>query len=142
LVFLLLHSLRWNEMDHRGAEAVRASMAVAWVIQSFVWVNSEHSSFWMPFVPGVIVLAAYVVYHIRHGFWDSLIVPVSAILVVLSGPCSVAVDGVRTAPVGLLAVAGSFLLLGLGTVAALTRHLWHKHEHEEAGPSAQRNGFE
>ena len=36
----------------------------------------------------------------------------------------------RSTPAGLLAVLASFLLLGLGTVAALTRELWHHHEHK------------
>ena len=31
---------------------------------------------------------------------------------------------------GLLAVVASFLFLGLGTVAALTREFWHHHEHK------------
>jgi hypothetical protein len=126
LVFLLLHSLRWNEAEHRGAGVVRGSVALAWAIQTFVWVNSENASFWMPFIPGLVVLGAYVLYHLRHGFWDSLIMPTAAMVVVLSGPCSAAVNFIHSASVGLLAVAGSFLLLGLGTIAALTRHLWHK----------------
>jgi hypothetical protein len=29
---------------------------------------------------------------------------------------------------GILAVGSSFLLFGFGTAAALTKHLWHKHE--------------
>jgi hypothetical protein len=33
-------------------------------------------------------------------------------------------------PAGLLAVIASFLFLGLGTVAALTREFWHHHEHK------------
>ena len=37
-------------------------------------------------------------------------------------------NGLRAAPIGLLAVIASFLLLGLGTVAALTRDVWHRHE--------------
>jgi len=31
------------------------------------------------------------------------------------------------APVGLLAVIATSLLLGFGTVAALTRDVWHRH---------------
>jgi len=40
----------------------------------------------------------------------------------------VAIDRLRSMPAGLLAVIASFLFLGLGTVAALTREFWHHHE--------------
>jgi hypothetical protein len=137
LVFLLLHSLRWHGGENHEAEALRTLTAVVWAVQSFIWVNSERSSFWMPFVPGLVVLGACVIYRLRHGLWGSPAVPVAAMLVIMSGPTSAAVDGIRTAPVGLLAVIGSFLLLGIGTMTALTRHLWHKHEQVEAKPSTR-----
>jgi hypothetical protein len=35
---------------------------------------------------------------------------------------------VQTLPVGVLAIAGSFALLGLGALAALTKHRWHPPE--------------
>jgi len=142
LVFLLLHSLRWHGGENREAEAFRTLTALVWVIQSFIWVNSENSSFWMPFIPGLVVLAAYVIYRLRHRLWDVPAVPVAAMLVIMSGPTSIAVDGIRTAPVGLLAVIGSFLLLGLGTITALTRHLWHRHDHVEVDPSSRQRGGE
>jgi len=31
---------------------------------------------------------------------------------------------VKSAPMGLLAVVGSFMLFGLGTLAAITKHKW------------------
>jgi hypothetical protein len=61
-----------------------------------------------------------------RGRWRLWVVPAAAMVVLLSGPCSAAVEGMRAAPAGLLAVLASLLFLGLGTVAALTRELWHK----------------
>ena len=127
LVFLLLHSLRWNESNLREVNLVRTVAAVAWVIHSFIWVNAENGSIWMPFIPSLIVLITYAAYHIRLGIWDALVLPTTAMVVLASGPCSLAANAIRSTPAGLLAVAGSFLLLGLGTLAAMTRHLWHKH---------------
>jgi hypothetical protein len=136
-VFLLLHSLRWNDSEHPGASTARMLAGMAWVIQSFVWMNAATGRFWMPLIPGLMVLGIYCACQICRGQWNQFAVPAAALLVVLSGPCSATVDGVRATPVGLLAVIGSFLLFGFGTVAALTRHHWHKHEHELETESRQ-----
>jgi hypothetical protein len=128
LVFLLLHSLRWNDAEHQGANTVRAVVGLVWVLQSFIWMNSDAGKFWMPCISGMIVLGIYSAAQILHGKWTHFSVPVAATMVILAGPCSVAANGVWTMPVGLLAVIGSFLLFGFGTVAALTRHHWHKNE--------------
>jgi hypothetical protein len=128
LVFLLLHSLRWNDAAETGASKVRVLLAAAWVLESFLWMQSGVGRFWMPFIPGAFVLVVYAVSLPGRGIWRHWVVPAAAAAVVLSGPCSALVDGVRSAPAGLLAVAGSFLFLLLGTVAALTRDVWHKHD--------------
>jgi hypothetical protein len=127
-VFFLLHSLRWNDAEHAGASASRNFIGIAWAIQSFVWMNCEGTRFWMPFIPGLLVLALYCALLLCQGIWRWLAVPASALAVVLSGPCCLAIDRLRSTPVGLLAVIGSFLFLGLGTVVALTRESWHQHE--------------
>jgi hypothetical protein len=128
-VFFLLHSLRWNDAEHAGAGVARNFVGIAWAIQSFVWMNCEGVRFWMPFIPGVLVFALYCVLSWR-GVWRLLAVPASALGVVLSGPCCLAIDHLRSMPAGLLAVVASFLFLGLGTVAALTRERWHHQEHK------------
>lgn len=130
LIFFLLHSLRWNDAAHAGADGVRTLTGIVWVIQSLVWMHCENSRFWMPFIPGVMVLGVYCICLPWRGIWRLYAVPAAALLVILSGPCSMAIDRLRSTPVGLLAVVASFLFLGAGTVAALTREFWHKHEQE------------
>ncbi len=129
-IFFLLHSLRWNDAEHAGAGVSRNFVGIAWAIQSFVWMNCEGTRFWMPFIPGLLVFALYCVLLPGRGVWRLFVVPASALAVVLSGPCCLAIDRLRSLPVGLLAVIASFLFLGLGTVAALTREFWHHHEHK------------
>jgi hypothetical protein len=129
-VFLQLHSLRWNDAAHAGANAVRMVVALAWCVHSFIWVNLDTGRFWMPLIPATVVLAVYGICQWHNARWDKLALPGAAAIVFMSGPCSTAVDGVRSMPVGLLAISASFMLLGLGTVAALTRHHWHKCEPE------------
>jgi hypothetical protein len=129
-VFFLLHSLRWNDGEHSGASLVRTATALAWVIQSFVWMSADAGRFWMPIFPGVVVLGiSFACQPCRLG-WQKATVPVAALLVILSGPCHGAAESVRAMPVGLIAVIGSFLFFGFGTVAALTRRHWRKHEQE------------
>jgi hypothetical protein len=135
-VFLLLHSLRWNEKEHPDAGRVRMLIGVAWAIASFVWVNTDAGKFWMPLVPGAMVLAIYCLCLPCRGIWRLFVVPTTALIVMSSGPCSATISGVFSMPIGLLAVSASFLFLGVGTLTALTRHLWHKHEQElKAEPS-------
>jgi hypothetical protein len=129
-VFFLLHSLRWNDAEHAGAGASRNFIGIVWAIQSFVWMNCDGTRFWMPFIPGALVLALYCLLLPCRGVWRLFVVPASALAVVLSGPCCLAIDRLRSTPAGLLAVIASFLFLGLGTVTALTREFWHHHEHE------------
>ena len=59
-VFFLLHSLRWNDAEHAGAGAGRNFIAILWAIHAFVWMHCEGTRFWMPFIPGLLVLAVTV----------------------------------------------------------------------------------
>ena len=132
-VFFLLHSLRWNDAEHAGAATSRNLIGIIWAIQSFVWMNCEGARFWMPFIPGVLVFALYWVLLPGRAIWRLFAVPASALAVALSGLCCLAIDRLRSMPAGLLAVIASFLFLGLGTVAALTREFWRHHEHKTEG---------
>lgn len=126
LVFLLLHSLRWNDAEHPGAEITRRLTGAAWAVQSFAWMNTDGGRFWMTLIPAAVVLGVYYACLPARGVWRLFGVPAAALLSLLSGPCSAVVESLRAAPPGLLAVVASFLLLGAGTVAAVTREMWHE----------------
>jgi hypothetical protein len=125
LVFLLLHSLRWIDHEHQGARAVRIMAASLWMLHTVIWVRAD-AALWMPCIPGGIVLAAYLITQFLRGRWDTLILPTASIMTVLSGPGNSLIGSLHSAPVGLLAVIGSFLLFALGIAAALTKHRWHR----------------
>jgi len=137
-IFFLLHSLRWNDQQHTGANLARMLTASAWVLQSFAWMNADTGRFWMPFIPGAIVLGACLACRLYQLEWKKSAVPVAALFVIFSGPCHATIEGLQSAPAGLLAVIGSFLLFGFGTIAALTRHLWH-HNATETGAAKLQN---
>jgi hypothetical protein len=125
LVFLLLHSLGWTDIEHQGARALRITAAMLWVAHTIIWVRSD-AAMWEPCIPGGLVLASYLVTQLLRGGWGSLILPAASILVALSGPGNYLIEALQYAPAGLLAVIGSFLLFALGTGVALTKHLWHQ----------------
>jgi len=127
VVFLLLHSLRWVDSDHAGARVIRAMAAGIWVAHTLVW-TSETGTVWMACAVGELVLAVYFSARLFSGSWGSRLIPLSAVLVALSGPTHFTAAKVGSAPSGLLAVAGSFVLFGLGTLVALTKHRWNKTE--------------
>jgi len=128
LVFLLLHSLRWDDAAHQGTKLVRGFAGLLWVSQSLLWMNAGGGKYWMPLIPALLVLAVYAVAQIRRGKWTQPIVPAAAILVLLSGPGNALAQIIYTMPVGMMAVTGSFVLFGCGTAAALTRGWWHRTE--------------
>ncbi len=70
------------------------------------------------------MLAIYLLACWLGGRWGSPLIPISAIIVMLSGPGDSAAAMLQSTPVGLLAVIGSFLLFAIGTGAALTKHRW------------------
>jgi len=123
LAFLLLHSLRWTTSLEEGANAVRWLTALAWVAHSFVWTH-VYGAGWMPCAVAIPVLGAVLVLRWLQGRWSSLAVPLAAGLVLLCPPGRSAAVQLQLAPAGLLAIIGSFVLFGLGTVAALTKHRW------------------
>jgi len=132
IVFLLLHSLRWPDGEVAGAKGVRIFLCIVWVTHAFLWLHSGASA-WMTCAIVTPVMAAFLVYRLLTGAWQARIVPLAALVVALSGPANASFAQLHSAPAGVLAVLGSFLLFALGTLAALTRHRWQK----ENQPSAE-----
>ncbi|HTB83941.1 MAG TPA: hypothetical protein VK742_09835 [Candidatus Sulfotelmatobacter sp.] len=126
-VFFLMHSLRWNDDEHHGAKMVRMLACIVWVGHAFAWMNSGPGHGWGACLSGATVLGGFYILQICFRQRGPFIVPAAAVVVILCGPCVSLVDDVRSLPAGLLAFIGSLMLFTLGTVVALTRHLWHKH---------------
>jgi hypothetical protein len=125
LVYFLLHSLRWEDDRHVGARAVRWLMAILWVVHGFCWMRGGGNWLSLVTIAGTVMLIWTLrVWWLRR--WELLVVPAAAVLVALSGPANFVFTKVGHAPAGLLYVVGSFALFGVGTLAALTKHRWHK----------------
>ena len=125
MAFLLLHSLRWVDSQHAGAGTVRVIAALVWVVEAFVWTQTGGAA-WMTFAVAGPVLGFYPLSRWLTGHWGFPVVPAAAVLAMLSGPTGSTTGSLYSVPVGLLAVIGSFLLFGLGTLAALTKHRWNR----------------
>jgi hypothetical protein len=125
LACLLLHSLRWVDSQHPGASALRVIAGLIWVVEAFIWLQTGGAA-WMTFAVAGPVFALYLLSRWLTGSWGSLVVPAAAVLAMLSGPTGSTTGSLYSVPAGLLAVIGSFLLFGLGTLAALTKHRWNR----------------
>jgi hypothetical protein len=125
LTYLLLHSLRWRDHDHDGASAVRVLTAVAWVLHSVFWVR-DGALLWHPLLTAGVVIVICVVARVICGCWAARVVPFAALLVAISWPTNFIFEKMQNMPMGIAAVAGSFALFGIGTIAALTKHRWNK----------------
>ena len=129
LAFLLLHSLRWEDSKQQGAATLRALAGILWVAHGFAWTHLGGTA-WMTGAVATPVLLGWLAAHLWTGRWEPRWMPLAALLVAMSGPGGSTFDKLQTTPVGPLAVAGSFVLFGLGTLAALTKHRWHRPEAE------------
>jgi len=121
VAFLLLHSLRWEDKQHPGAGLLRGLVCVAWVVHAFLWTHFGHPEY-VPYLVASLVLGGFIMRGVLQRIWQNLLLPTTSLLVMLAGPGDFTATKIQTAPVGLLAVLGSFLLLLAGTAAALLRN--------------------
>ncbi len=127
LIYFLLHSLRWSDDEHPGAKLVRWIVAAVWMFQAFAWVRNG-ATFSQTLLVAGVVFAVWTGCALIRRTWPPLALPVAAGLVALCSPANFVIVQTQSAPTGLLYVVGSFALFGLGTVVALTKHRWHKHQ--------------
>lgn len=125
-IYFLLHSLRWEDEKHSGAAGVRICLAAGWVLHTFFWVRGGATVLESLTLAG-LVLSVWAVRGWIWSNWKPLALPIAAGLVALCHPIHFLILKTQAAPAGVLYLVGSFALFGLGTLAALTKHRWHKH---------------
>ena len=126
VVFLLIHSLRW-ELSDREARGVRLLAAGVWVAHSIIWTATGASiAMWATNCFALTIFASYLAVRVIFGAWSSRLVPYASALVLLSTPSLRLFAMLKGTPVGLLVLIASFVLFALGTLLALTRHRWQK----------------
>ncbi|HTH48039.1 MAG TPA: hypothetical protein VMB21_11040 [Candidatus Limnocylindria bacterium] len=116
LVVVLCHGLRWNhELPTRW---LRATVAGAWVLSAFLPRLANEFGSTPVLSESLLVLAVWgMIWWIAHRC-PSRVVPAAAAAVMLSQPIS---SGVEHGSGGLLVLALSFALYGVGTSVALLR---------------------
>jgi len=129
LIFLLVHSLRWVDGKQDGARGARWIAAGLWLLHSALWITNGGTVAWAAIASfTVVVLAAYFAVRLIFGFWGPRVVPCAAMLVLVFKPLLVTYRYLEGAPAGIVALAASFVLFGVGTVAALLRHRGNRSE--------------
>jgi hypothetical protein len=91
----------------------------------FVWVR-DGALLWHPLLTAGVVIVTCVVARVICGCWATRVVRVAALLITISWLANFIVVKMQNMPMGITAVAGSFALFGIGTVAALAKHRWNK----------------
>lgn len=123
--YFLMHSWRWNDSQHVGAKGARWFIAALWVLHSFCWTHG--TQVWIgPIVVGASVATLYILRGLLFKSWQPVAIAIAAGLTALCPPLDYAATKISGAPAGVLYVVASFLLFGVGTLAALTKHRWHK----------------
>jgi hypothetical protein len=126
-IFLLLHSLSWEDERHASAHVARIFGCSLWIADCLflLWARlpHAHSIVW---TGASILIAVSVAVRCWRGVWLKPAVPIAAVTVLMLHPFLVAAGLLQSFPAGMLAVLGSFLLFALGTLAALTKSRWHR----------------
>jgi hypothetical protein len=135
MAFPLLHSLFWDDEAHSGAQVLRVFICAAWLLHGLFLIHTEWE-FALPLVYGTggVLLLGCLLKKLVSGGWKPVAVPVTATLALLLQAGDFLAVRLQSAPAGILAVAGSFLLFALGTLAALTKSKWN---HPSMPPATQ-----
>jgi hypothetical protein len=126
--FLLVHSFRWDIPAEPGAAQLRALTVVIWTLDSVLWTWTDPTAFRVVTATSLMVLGAAGFSKWMTGCWGARWVPAGAAISLGAAPAHQFFEAAKSSPAGLIAVIGSFLLFGLGTVAALTRTSWNRSE--------------
>jgi hypothetical protein len=112
--FVLIHSARWQDAATPYAKAIRYVSAGVWAIQSWVWMDNGGAP-WMTCLVAAWVMAYCLLSRGLKGNWGPPVLPIAALLVILSGPGDQGLERLLSASAGIQAIASSFLLFILGT---------------------------
>jgi hypothetical protein len=122
LVSLLVHSFRWDDRTHRGAAALRNVASLLWFLFSSTWLKeSAHEARLLVYSEALVLSVCYGLHTILHGSWKPRVAPLAAGAVLAAEPVSTIVGELTAASPGFLAIAGSFVLFALGSVAAFAK---------------------
>lgn len=122
LTFVAIHSLRWTDEYHDGSKATRLLTCLVWFVHSLLWLHfSGREATLSTQIFGALVVSTW----FGHWLWSKTrppqLVLMTAGVVLLASPGYRLTVMASNIPAGYLAVAVSFILFGLGTIAALTR---------------------
>lgn len=138
VAFLVAHCLRWQETVLKGVVGLRIGTAVSWMTHAFVWTRVDAgAAVWVVTSAAVLILLIYGLLRLVTGQWGARVVPAGAAISFLAAPANSFLDLMRTSPVGLVAVLGTFALFGNGTFVPLIRHRWRL---APAGAQPRREG--
>jgi hypothetical protein len=119
LVFLLLHSLRWDESAQAGARPLRLLASALWVLDGGVLSAGPTRLSTTGIAAGAaLVLGGWLLRGWLRRDWRGLSLPVASALAAASGPFHWLH---QKSSAGIMALVGSLALFAVGTITACTR---------------------
>jgi hypothetical protein len=123
--YLLAHSLRWPAAGRLWPQAVRGVTMLAWWIGTLAWLHFDLT--WVS-VTGSSALAAVVLgASWLSGAWhgdERRLVAWAGVGIAVLQPLYPLMDAIVVAGPSMMAIAGAFVLFGLGTCLACNRERW------------------
>lgn len=124
LLYLLLHSFRWQDTQVCSAHAVRFAVAMMWLPHSVVWLRIAGQEVAPTIALGALLVLGFgALFQLLESPPPRLVLG-CALVNLAFVPTNWTYELLRITPSGHLAVLGSFLLFGAGTALALFRARW------------------
>jgi membrane-associated PAP2 superfamily phosphatase len=118
VVFLLLHSIRWNSNEPFAENLLRAGTAGIWLLDTAIWTsNLQLNSFAFSSIAAAVVFLACSLCRGRAF----RILAFASLAVVCCAPAHWLS---HNASAGAMALLGSLALFAIGMIVAWTRHRW------------------
>ena len=127
LVFVLAHSLRWEDNRFAGAASTRHLFGIVWMLVSFAWIRGgdAHATVGC-LLAGAFGLACYAINRLLTRNWAPRSVACYSGIVICLSPGTDFGEELLTIPSAFLAILGSVPLFVAGTILALNRHHWQR----------------
>jgi hypothetical protein len=123
LVFLLLHSLRWDDPAHRGARFLRNAAGLLLLLT--IW-QSLNDGYRLHYASVLVLLICYAAHALHTLSSRPRAVAIYALFAVFMEPVIELAGQHKQTSAGFIAIGVSFILFGLGSLAAFTKSRWNR----------------
>ena len=125
VIYVLLHSLKWRMEE--GVETARWVAGAIWAVHSVAWMAEDYKPAAInAALCGIFVVGACLIMRKLTNTPQPRVVGYAGIIQIILPLAFGALRLLKEAPPAIVVLLGSFILFGIGTAVALTKHRWYE----------------